>query len=78
MLTIPPLAAYLFRKKNIKSSFSYVLQISLLVLGIITIISGYWLGIVLIAFGITGVVMSYAYPWVFGKPNSIEESETIE
>ena len=32
----------------------------------------------LIAFGVTGVVMAYVYPWVFGKPNPIEESETIE
>ena len=56
LFIIPPLAAYLFRKKNIKSSFSYVLQISLLVLGTITIISGYWLGIILIAFGITGLL----------------------
>lgn len=56
LFIIPPLAAYLFRKKNIKSSFNYVLQISLLVLGTIAMISGYWLGIVLIAFGITGLL----------------------
>ena len=56
LFIIPPMAAYLFRKKNIKSSFSYVLQISLLVLGAITMISGYWLGIVLIAFGVTGLL----------------------
>src|SRR6056297_844427 len=35
LFIIPPLAAYLFRKKNIKSSFNYVLQFSLLVLGTI-------------------------------------------
>jgi len=56
LFIIPPLAAYLFRKKNIKPSFSYVLQISLLVLGTIAIISGYWIGIVLIAFGVTGLL----------------------
>ncbi|MDB4291829.1 efflux RND transporter permease subunit [Maribacter sp.] len=56
LFIIPPLAAYLFRKKNIKSSFSYVLQISLLVLGTIAMIYGYWLGIVLIAFGVTGLL----------------------
>ncbi|MFS4491242.1 efflux RND transporter permease subunit [Maribacter sp. 2308TA10-17] len=56
LFIIPPLAAYLFRKKNLKASFSYVLQISLLVLGAITMISGYWLGIVLIAFGVTGLL----------------------
>ena len=56
LFIIPPLAAYLFRKKNLKSSFSYVLQISLLVLGAIAMFSGYWLGIVLIAFGVTGLL----------------------
>lgn len=56
LFIIPPLAAYLFRKKNIKSSFSYVLQIALLLFGTIAIISGYWLGIVLIAFGVTGLL----------------------
>ncbi|MGB5170528.1 MAG: efflux RND transporter permease subunit [Eudoraea sp.] len=56
LFIIPPFAAYLFRAKNIKSSFSYVLNISLLILGTITIISGYWLGIVLIAFGVTGLL----------------------
>jgi Cu(I)/Ag(I) efflux system membrane protein CusA/SilA len=56
LFIIPPLAAYLFRKKNIKSSFNYVLQISLLALGTIAIISGYSLGIVMIAFGVTGLL----------------------
>ncbi|TMM53430.1 efflux RND transporter permease subunit [Maribacter algarum] len=56
LFIIPPLAAYLFRKKNLKSSFSYVLQISLLVLGAIAMFSGYWLGIFLIAFGVTGLL----------------------
>ncbi len=56
LFIIPPLAAYLFRKKHLKSSFSYVLQISLLVLGAIAMFSGYWLGIVLIAFGVTGLL----------------------
>src|SRR6056297_1271664 len=48
LFIIPPLAAYLFRKKNIKSSFNYVLQFSLLVLGTIALVFGYFIGIVLI------------------------------
>jgi Cu(I)/Ag(I) efflux system membrane protein CusA/SilA len=55
LFIIPPLAAYLFRKKNITASFSYVLNISLIILGIIAMISSYWLGIVLIAFGATAL-----------------------
>ncbi len=55
LFLIPPFAAYLFRKKNIKFSFGYVPNILLLLLGIIAIILGYWLGIVLIAFGINAI-----------------------
>ena len=56
LFIIPPLAAYLFRKRNLKSSFGYVLQILLFVLGGIAMLSGYWLGIVLIAFSVTGLL----------------------
>ena len=51
LFIIPPLAAYLFRKRKITVSFSYILNISLIALGITAMILGYWLGIVLIAFG---------------------------
>lgn len=51
LFIIPPLAAYLFRKRKITVSFSYILNISLITLGITAMILGYWLGIVLIAFG---------------------------
>ncbi len=61
LFIIPPLAAYLFRKKNLKSSLSYILQISLLVFGAIAIFLGYWLGIVLIAFGGTGLLNLRGY-----------------
>jgi Cu(I)/Ag(I) efflux system membrane protein CusA/SilA len=55
LFIIPPLAAYLFRKKNIKASFSYVLSVLLIVLGIVAMILGYWLAIVLIGFGTTAI-----------------------
>jgi Cu(I)/Ag(I) efflux system membrane protein CusA/SilA len=55
LFIIPPLAAYLFRKRKITVSFSYILNISLIALGIIAMILGYWLGIVLIAFGATAL-----------------------
>ena len=44
LFLIPPFAAFLFRKKNIKSTFKYVLNGVLIALGIIAIIYGYWLG----------------------------------
>ncbi|MFT6196892.1 MAG: Cu(I)/Ag(I) efflux system membrane protein CusA/SilA [Nonlabens sp.] len=56
LFIIPPLAAYLFKKKNIKNSFSYVLNISLIAVGLFAIIYGYWLGLILIAFGSTSLL----------------------
>ena len=56
LFLIPPFAAFLFRKKSIKINFKYVLNGVLIVLGIVTIIYGYWLGLILIAFGITALL----------------------
>ncbi|OIQ19458.1 efflux RND transporter permease subunit [Lacinutrix sp. MedPE-SW] len=53
LFLIPPFAAFLFRKKNIKNTFKYVLNGVLIASGITALIYGYWLGLVLIAFGIT-------------------------
>ena len=56
LFLIPPFAAYLFKKKNIKNSFSYALSGLLILLGITAIIFGYWLGLILIAFGVTSLL----------------------
>ncbi|MBU2928277.1 efflux RND transporter permease subunit [Winogradskyella psychrotolerans] len=56
LFLIPPFAAFLFRKKNIKNIFKYVLNGVLIALGIAAIIYGYWLGLILIAFGITALL----------------------
>ncbi|MDC1522944.1 efflux RND transporter permease subunit, partial [Flavobacteriaceae bacterium] len=56
LFLIPPFAAFLFRKKNIKNTFKYVLNGVLMALGIAAIIYGYWLGLILIAFGITALL----------------------
>jgi Cu(I)/Ag(I) efflux system membrane protein CusA/SilA len=53
LFIIPPLAAYLFKKKSIKKSVSYLINSALIIVGIIALVYGYWLGLVLIAFGIT-------------------------
>ena len=55
LFLIPPFAAFLFRKKSIKNTFKYVLNGVLIALGIAAIIYGYWLGLILIAFGITAL-----------------------
>ncbi|GAB7256858.1 efflux RND transporter permease subunit [Polaribacter sp. OB-PA-B3] len=56
LFLIPPFAAFLFRKKSIKNTFKYVLNGVLIALGIIAIVYGYWLGLILIAFGITALL----------------------
>ena len=56
LFLIPPFAAFLFRKKSIKNTFKYVLNGVLIALGIVAIVYGYWLGLILIAFGITALL----------------------
>jgi len=56
LFLIPPFAAFLFRKKSIKSNFKYVLNGVLIAFGIVAINYGYWLGVILIGFGITALL----------------------
>jgi len=58
LFLIPPFAAFLFRKKSIKKMSSYVINGILIALGIVAIFFGYWLGIILIAFGVTTLLKS--------------------
>ena len=51
LFLIPPFAAYLFRKTNIRERSKYILNGLLILLGITAMVYGYWLGIILIAFG---------------------------
>jgi Cu(I)/Ag(I) efflux system membrane protein CusA/SilA len=56
LFLIPPFAAFLFRKKTIKKTFNYVLKGVLILIGLTAIIFGYWLGLILIGFGVTGIL----------------------
>ena len=56
LFLIPPFAAYLFRKKTVKKSFNYTLNIVLILFGIGVILYGYWLGAILIAYGVIGIL----------------------
>ncbi len=58
LFLIPPFAAFLFRKKNLKKLSGYIINSLLVVLGIAALIFGSWLGIILIAFGITAFLKS--------------------
>lgn len=54
LFLIPPFAAYLFRRKNIKRPMTIIGLGILIILGITALVFGYWLGLILIGFGITG------------------------
>ena len=56
LFLIPPFAAFLFRKKNIKKTSSYLVNVLFIVAGILAIVYGYWLGLILIAFSITSLL----------------------
>ena len=56
LFLIPPFAAYLFRRKSIKKSFNYALNIGLLLFGLAAILYGYWLGVILMTFGVVGLL----------------------
>lgn len=54
LFLIPPFAAFLFRKKSIRKTTGHIINGLLMLLGITAIVFGYWLGLVLFAFGIVG------------------------
>lgn len=55
LFLIPPFAAYFFRRRNIRKSTGNLLNGILIILGISAIVYGYWLGLILIGFGVTGL-----------------------
>ncbi len=56
LFLIPPFAAFLFRKKTLKIHFKYAVNAVLIAIGIIAVIYGYWLGLIVTAFGITALL----------------------
>ena len=56
LFLIPPFAAFLFKKKSTKKIFPYSISVLFMLLGLVSLIAGYWLGIILIAFGITSLL----------------------
>ncbi|QXP69326.1 efflux RND transporter permease subunit [Polaribacter sp. R2A056_3_33] len=59
LFIIPPLAAFLFRKTTLKNGFKYIVSGTLVLAGIVIVISGFWLGTILIAFGILSLWSLY-------------------
>tara|TARA_R100000353_G_scaffold176098_2_gene148828 strand:- start:3354 stop:7106 length:3753 start_codon:yes stop_codon:yes gene_type:complete len=56
LFLIPPFAAYLFQKKRFRKTTGNLLNILIIFIGITAIIFGYWLALLLIAFGVTGLL----------------------
>ena len=61
LFIIPPFAAYLFKNRKPKQWYGYIGASILFLLGIATIIMGYWLGLVLIAFSISQLLKKRNY-----------------
>ncbi len=57
LFLIPPFAAVFFKKRNVKNMAGLTVNSVIIALGIIALFFGYILGIVLIAFGVTGVLL---------------------
>lgn len=56
LFLIPPFAAFLFKKRNIRSSFSYLLNGAMIIVGVLAVVFGYPLGLLLVAFGVVGIL----------------------
>jgi len=56
LFLIPPFAAFLFKKTNIREHSKYILNGLLIILGITAIVYGYWLGLILIAYGVVALL----------------------
>lgn len=56
LFLIPPFAAFLFRKKQLNHLYKIIINVVLIVSGIIALFFGYWLGLVLMAFGVSALV----------------------
>ena len=58
LFLIPPFASFLFQKRSIKKASRLIINGVLILLGVTALIYGYWLGIILIAFGISSILKS--------------------
>jgi Cu(I)/Ag(I) efflux system membrane protein CusA/SilA len=61
LFIIPPFAAYLFKNREQKKWYGYISILVLLLLGVATIVLGYWIGLVFIAFSVSQLLKKKSY-----------------
>ncbi|MCM5662759.1 efflux RND transporter permease subunit [Galbibacter mesophilus] len=59
LFIIPPLAAIFFKNTSLRKRTRYIINITLIVVGLVATIFGYWLGLVLVAFGMNNILSAY-------------------
>ncbi|WP_081211817.1 efflux RND transporter permease subunit [Salegentibacter sediminis] len=57
LFIIPPFAATFFKKRTAKASVGYVINAILVIAGLTAMVFGYFTGIILVAFGVTGILI---------------------
>ncbi|GGW88808.1 efflux RND transporter permease subunit [Salegentibacter mishustinae] len=57
LFIIPPFAATFFKKRTSKASIGYVFNAILIIAGLTAMVFGYFTGIILVAFGVTGILI---------------------
>ncbi|WP_272148846.1 efflux RND transporter permease subunit [Tenacibaculum aiptasiae] len=67
LFLIPPFAAYLFRKREIRKTSKYIIGGLLIVLGTLILIYENWLGLVIVGFGITTIIKQEAFQISFSN-----------
>ncbi|MCL5244989.1 efflux RND transporter permease subunit [Cellulophaga sp. 20_2_10] len=60
LFLIPPFAASIFKKVNLKKTVSNVLNALLIVVGSVIVVYGYWIGTLLIGFGLTAFWFTFS------------------
>ena len=70
LFLIPPFAAFIFRKRPIKKQFTLVVNIVLVGIGCWAVFSGYFIGVVLVAFGVLWFLKS-TFNWSESRLNMI-------
>ncbi|MFB9054237.1 efflux RND transporter permease subunit [Formosa undariae] len=73
LFLIPPFASFLFRKRSVKTPFLMAINSILIGLGLWTVFSGYFVGLLLVAFGIVGF-LKQKYSWSETRINLINSS----